>query len=127
MLEVIERISGVLTPVLVAVITVYGGVLVAKLNKVRTNVAQVQNDIITNHGSKNIGDAIDRLTTKVNVISDNQDQLRNDVRSLKRHDDEVDTRLDSIEQFSQDTKDAVTDSIRVIKPFHALVDKLKGK
>ncbi|QFP95353.1 membrane protein [Microbacterium phage YuuY] len=127
MLEVIERISAVLTPVLVAVITVYGGVLVAKLNKVKTNVEKVQTDIITNHGSKNIGDAIDRLTTKVSVISDNQDQLILDVKALKQHDTEVDSRLDTIEDSSRETKDAVTDSIRVVKPFHALVDKLKGK
>ena len=134
MLDAIERILGVLMPLLVASTTVYGGVLVAKLNKVKenvanvqTNVEQVQKDIITNHGSKNIGDAIDRLTTKVTVLGDNQDQLILDVKALKTHDAEVDSRLDTIEHASQETKDAVTDSIRVIKPFHTLVDKLKGK
>ncbi|QDK02417.1 membrane protein [Microbacterium phage Nucci] len=127
MLEVIERIGAVLTPLFVAVITVYGGVMVAKINKVKANVEKVQSDIITNHGSKNIGDAIDRLTTRVMVISDNQDQLILDVKALKAHDAEVDTRLDNIDKSSQDTKDAVSDTIRVVKPFHALVDKLKGK
>lgn len=127
MLEVIERILGVLTPLLVAVITVYGGVLVAKLNKVNNRVEKVQSDIITNHGSKNIGDAIDRLTTKVHVISDNQDQMILDVRALKVHDTEVDSRLDHIEGTSRDTQKAVTDSIRVVKPFHSLVDKLRSK
>ncbi|USH44774.1 membrane protein [Microbacterium phage Juanyo] len=127
MLEVIERIGAVITPVLVTVITVFGGVLVARINKVNNKVEKVQSDIVTNHGSKNIGDAIDRLTTRVMVISDNQDQLILDVKALKKHDAEVDTRLDHIEQSSQETKDAVTDSIRVVKPFHALVDKLKGK
>ncbi|AXH48596.1 membrane protein [Microbacterium phage Sansa] len=126
MLEVIERIGVVLTPILVTVITVYGGVLVARLNKVNNKVEKVQSDIITNHGSKNIGDAIDRLTTKVGAISENQDRLILDVAALKRHDAEVDTRLDNIDKSSTDTRNAVTDTIRVVKPFHALVDKLKG-
>lgn len=127
MLEVIERIGAVITPILVTVITVFGGVLVARINKVNNKVEKVQSDIVTNHGSKNIGDAIDRLTTRVMVISDNQDQLILDVKALKQHDAEVDTRLDHIEQSSQETKDAVTDSIRIVRPFHAFVDKLKGK
>ncbi|WNN93825.1 membrane protein [Microbacterium phage Zenitsu] len=126
MLEVIERIGAVLTPILVTVITVYGGVLVARINKVKTKVEKVQSDIITNHGSKNIGDAIDRLTTKVGAISENQDRLILDVAALKRHDAEVDTRLDNIDKSSTDTRNAVTDTIRVVKPFHKLVDKLKG-
>ncbi|AUX83362.1 membrane protein [Microbacterium phage Eleri] len=126
MLEVIERIGAVLTPILVTVITVYGGVLVARLNKVNNKVEKVQSDIITNHGSKNIGDAIDRLTTKVGAISENQDRLILDVAALKRHDAEVDTRLDNIDKSSTDTRNAVTDTIRVVKPFHKLVDKLKG-
>ncbi|QDF15753.1 membrane protein [Microbacterium phage Finny] len=126
MLEVIERIGAVLTPILVTVITVYGGVLVARINKVKTKVEKVQSDIITNHGSKNIGDAIDRLTTKVGAISENQDRLILDVAALKRHDAEVDTRLDNIDKASSDTRNAVTDTIRVVKPFHKLVDKLKG-
>lgn len=133
MLEVFERILNALTPLLVAVTAAGGGILVAKINKIKTQVAeasakvsQVQTDIVTNHGSKNIGDAIDRLTTHVFDISAKQDQLILDVAALKDHDTEVDSRLDHIEQSSQETKDAVTDSIRVVKPFRALIDRLKG-
>lgn len=126
MIEDIERILAALTPLLVAATAAFSGILVAKINNVKNKVEKVQTDIITNHGSKNIGDAIDRLTTKVTVISDNQDQLILDVKALKQHDAEVDTRLDQIDESSRVTKDAVTDTIRVVKPFHKIVDKLKG-
>lgn len=133
MLEVVERILNALTPLLVALTTVYGGVLVAKINKVQketkeanAKVAQVQQDIVTNHGSKNIGDAIDRLWEKLTKVSTTQDTLVRDVKELKDRDQAMDERLETIENAAGATKDAVTDSIRIVKPFHKLVDKLKG-
>ncbi|QBZ73251.1 membrane protein [Microbacterium phage Theresita] len=104
MLEAIERILSVLTPVFVAATTAYGAVLVAKISKVQkdtkaTNekVTKVQKDIVTNHGSKNLGDAIDRLTTKVNTISDNQDDLISTVKGMQARDESLEARMLSME------------------------------
>jgi cytochrome c556 len=133
MLEAIERILNALTPLLVALVAAYGGVLVAKVNKVQretkathAKVEQVQNDIITNHGSKNIGDAIDRLWETLSDVKATQDTLVQDVQELKDQDRSLDARLDNIEHASEETKEAVTDSIRIPKPLHALVEKIKG-
>lgn len=104
MLEAIERILSALTPIFVAATTAYGAVLVAKINKVQkdakdTNekVAKVQSDIITNHGSKNLGDAIDRLTDKVGRISDNQDDLIKTVKGMQARDESLEARMASME------------------------------
>lgn len=119
------QILEVLTPILVAVVTAYGAVLVAKVSK-------LQKDIKTNHGSKNLGDAIDRIWSKVDVISENQDGLITTVHAMKRHDKELDRRLTDLEETSQetretsqDTKDAVTDTIRVIRPIHRFTKRRK--
>jgi len=68
-----------LTPLLVAMTAAYGAVLVAKVTKVQKDVKdttdkvdEVKRDIVTNHGSKNLGDAIDRLTTCVTEIKKDQ-------------------------------------------------------
>lgn len=105
MLEVIERILGALMPLMVAATTAYGAVLVAKVNKIKkeateTNVkvAQVQADIVTNHSSKNLGDAIDRLTTKVGCISDNQDELIATVKGMQARDAALEARMSAVEQ-----------------------------
>jgi methylthioribose-1-phosphate isomerase len=65
-----------LTPLAVAMTAAYGAVLVAKVTKVQKDVKtttdkvdEVKRDIVTNHGSKNLGDAIDRLTTGMHEIS----------------------------------------------------------
>lgn len=105
MLEAVERIFGALMPLMVAVITAYGAVLVAKVNKVQKStretdakVSQVQADIVTNHGSKNLGDAIDRLTTKVQVISDNQDDLIETVKGMQARDTALEARMGLLER-----------------------------
>jgi len=95
-----------LTPLLIAMTTAYGAVLVAKVTKVqrdiRTNVervAEVQRDIKTNHGSKNLGDAIDRLTTKVAVISDNQDALMDTVYGMQNlKEDDIEETISEVER-----------------------------
>ncbi|UVD40580.1 membrane protein [Microbacterium phage Figueroism] len=106
MLEAVKTIIDSLMPLFVAVVTVYGGVMVAKLNRVQkqtqaTNakVEQVQNDIITNHGSKNIGDAIDRLTTHVNVMSDNQDDLIRTVKGMQSRDEALEARVNAVDHI----------------------------
>ncbi|QDF15989.1 membrane protein [Microbacterium phage MonChoix] len=108
MLEAVKTIIDSLMPLFVAVVTVYGGIMVAKLNKVQketqaTNarVAQVQNDIITNHGSKNLGDAVDRLTTHVNVMSDNQDDLIATVKGMQSRDEALEARMNATEHALQ--------------------------
>lgn len=105
MLEVIERILGALMPLMVAATTAYGAVLVAKVNKIKkeaseTNVkvAQVQANIITNHSSKNLGNAIDQLTDKVQVISDNQDELIATVKGMQARDTALEARMSAVEQ-----------------------------
>lgn len=105
MLEVIERIIGNLMPIMVAATTAYGAVLVAKVNKINkeasethAKVTKVQQDIVTNHESKNLGDAIDRLTTKVECISDNQDELIATVKSIQARDTALEARMSAVEQ-----------------------------
>jgi hypothetical protein len=107
-LEAVKTIIDSLMPLFVAVVTVIGGVMVAKLNKVQketkdtsARVAQVQNDIITNHGSKNLGDAIDRLTTHVNVMSDNQDDLIATVKGMQARDEALEARQNATEHILQ--------------------------
>ncbi|WIC89583.1 membrane protein [Microbacterium phage GardenB] len=108
MLEAVKTIIDSLMPLFVAIVTVYGGIMVAKLNKVQkeaqaTNakVAQVQKDIVTNHGSKNIGDAIDRLTTHVNVMSDNQDDLIQTVKGMQSRDEALEARMNAVDHVMQ--------------------------
>jgi len=107
-LEAIKTLIDSLMPLFVAIVTVYGGVMVAKLNKVQretqaTNakIEKVQKDIVTNHGSKNIGDAIDRLTTHVNVMSDNQDELISTVKGMQSLDEAHEARMTAVEHFLQ--------------------------
>lgn len=94
-------------PLLVAAVTALGGIMVAKLNRVQKDSAEavkkvdkVQQDIITNHGSKNIGDAIDRLTTKVQVIGDNQDDLIRTVKGMQARDEALEHRMTAVEHRS---------------------------
>ncbi|AVJ51015.1 membrane protein [Microbacterium phage Pikmin] len=91
MLETIMELFEAAIPVFVAGVTAYGAVLVAKVNK-------IQKDIKTNHGSKNLGDAIDRLTTKVSTISDNQDDLISTVKAMQSRDKALEDRVGSLEE-----------------------------
>lgn len=107
MLEYLHAIKialDTLMPLFVAGVTVVGTVLVAKINRVGRDSAaavqkvdEVKKDIITNHGSKNIGDAIDRLTTKVDVINDNQQDLIRTVRGMQARDEALEHRVSAIE------------------------------
>lgn len=104
MIDVLVTILQVLTPLLVAGTTGFCAILVAKIGKVQKDtksvnekVDKVQNDIITNHGSKNLGDAIDRLTDKVSSIAEGQDDLMLNIRSLRSRDESLEARLNSVE------------------------------
>lgn len=109
MLEALMSLINVLMPLFVAVVTAYGAVMVAKLNK-------VQKSMTTNHGSKSLGDAIDIIRTKVDVISDNQDDLISTVKQLHQRDKVFDERLQHVEAVTLKTKEAVTGTIRVVRP-----------
>ena len=105
MLEVIERILSGLMPLMVAATTAYGAVLVARVNNLKNEsaethakVSQVQADIVTNHSSKNLGDAIDQLTDKVQVISDNEDELIATVKGMQARDTALEARMSAVEQ-----------------------------
>lgn len=112
MLESLRSLIESLTPLLVAMTTAYGAVLVAKVTKVqkdiKTNVAkvaEVQRDIKTNHGSKNLGDAIDRLTTKVEVIGDNQDALIETVKGMQLRDEALEGRMNAVDRANRQRTD----------------------
>ena len=100
---------NVLMPLFVAVVTAYGTVMVAKLNK-------VQKSKTTNHGSKSLGDAIDIIRTKVDVISDNQDDLISTVKQLHQRDKVFDARLLHVEEVALKTKATVAGTVRVVRP-----------
>lgn len=123
MLEVIERILGDLMPLMVAATTAYGAVLVARVNNLKkeseethAKVSQVQADIVTNHSSKNLGDAIDRLTDKVQVISDNQDELIATVKGMQARDTALEARMSAVEQHRfPDSSHAPTGPVHIKK------------
>lgn len=56
-------IIEVLTPVLVALVTVFGSITVAKISRVQKNIT-------TNGDTTSIGNAVDTLMDKVNCLSD---------------------------------------------------------
>lgn len=106
--QALSHLLGFLTPVMVAIITAYSAVLVAKVNK-------VQKDITTNHGSKNIGDAIDKLSTQVDRIDKNQDMLLTSVSAIQRKGKVLSTRVDTLteatnqENYTTARRKAITD------------------
>lgn len=96
MLDDIMRVIEVLMPAFVVIVTVYGGIMVAKLNKVQKNM-------VTNHGSTSLGNAIDLLRTKVDAMADNQDELISTVKQMHQRDKSLDERLGKVEEVVHDT------------------------
>lgn len=104
-MESLMKLIESLTPLLVAMTAAYGAVLVAKVTKVQKDVKattdkvdEVKRDIITNHGSKNLGDAVDRLTTCVFEIKEDQkamgeriDYYHNEESSTGKHTQPIET------------------------------------
>lgn len=72
MVESMSILVEVLSPVLVAMVAGYSSVTVAKLNK-------IQKDITTNHGTSNMGEAVDEIRSRVDEISDSQTTISTDV------------------------------------------------
>ena len=90
MINALVTVIDVLIPVFVAVITVVGGVLVAKIDKVQKN-------IVTNHGSKSLGDAVDIIRTKVDVMGSNQQDLITTVKHLHSRDEQLGAKVDALD------------------------------
>lgn len=86
-LEIVAAIS----PILVAIITVMGSVVVTKIER-------LQKDIRTNRGSANIGDAVDLIRDRVDTLNSNQLELMKDVRVMKNRDTHILSRLDTLEE-----------------------------
>ena len=85
------EIVAAISPILVAIITVMGSVVVTKIER-------LQRDIRTNRGSANLGDAIDLIRDRVDTLNANQLELMKDVRVMKRQDMHILSRLATLEE-----------------------------
>lgn len=85
------EIVAAISPILVAIITVMGSVVVAKIER-------LQKDIRTNRGSANLGDAIDLIRDRVDTLNANQLELMKDVRVMKNQDTHILSRLTTLEE-----------------------------
>lgn len=85
------EIVAAISPILVAIITVMGSVVVTKIER-------LQKDIRTNRGSANLGDAIDLIRDRVDTLNANQLELMKDVRVMKRQDMHILSRLATLEE-----------------------------
>lgn len=85
------EIVAAISPILVAIITVMGSVVVTKIER-------LQKDIRTNRGSTNLGDAIDLIRDRVDTLNANQLELMTDVRVMKRQDTHILSRLAALEE-----------------------------
>lgn len=85
------EIVAAISPILVAIITVMGSVVVTKIER-------LQNDIRTNRGSANLGDAVDLIRDRVDTLNANQLELMKDVRVMKNQDTHILSRLTTLEE-----------------------------
>ena len=85
------EIVAAISPVLVAIITVMGSVVVTKIER-------LQKDIRTNRGSANLGNAIDLIRDRVDTLNANQLELMKDVRVMKSQDTHILSRLTTLEE-----------------------------
>lgn len=85
------EIVATISPILVAIITVMGSVVVTKIER-------LQKDIRTNRGSTNLGDAIDLIRDRVDTLNANQLELMKDVRVMKSQDTHILSRLTTLEE-----------------------------
>lgn len=129
MLEAFERILNALSPLLIAMMTAFSAMVVARISSLQKDVqankkqtAQVHADLKTNHGSKNIGDAIDILRTKVDEGFERQDKKISEVATrLESQDLMTERRVATLEKVvdtalsvSVHAQRAVTESISII-------------
>lgn len=80
----------ILSPIMVAVVAAHSSVLVAKLNR-------VQKEIKTNHGTSNIGNAIDVIRSRVDVIATSQADVIRVVKEMNKADKDLYDKIDRIE------------------------------
>lgn len=92
--EFLLKVSQVAVPVFSAVIAAYSSITVAKLNT-------LQKELKTNHGSKNIGDAIDMINVKVDLLTTNQNEISSMLRLMRNTDSVLKERIDLIETNQQ--------------------------
>ena len=90
-------VLSALSPVMVAAVGAYSAITVAKLTK-------VQKDIKTNHGTANIGEAIDVIRSRVDAISLSQDAMSASIDHIRFRSDDLSNRMDSLESSVQEVK-----------------------
>lgn len=97
-MEGLLGILDTLSPVLVASVGAYSAITVAKLSK-------MQKDIKTNHGTANIGEAIDIIRSRVDSIGSSQLRMANSIDELRLRDQNKTEKLDDIEDKVKDLFD----------------------
>lgn len=97
-MDFIFDLLTVLSPIMVAVVAAYSSVLVAKLNR-------VQKDIKTNHGTANIGQAIDVIRSRVDVIATSQADVIRVVKEMNKADENLNNKIDRIEDRIESIED----------------------
>lgn len=97
-MDFIFDLLTVLSPIMVAVVAAYSSVLVAKLNR-------VQKDIKTNHGTANIGQAIDVIRSRVDVIATSQADVIKVVKEMNKADENLNKKIDRIEDRIESIED----------------------
>ena len=90
-------VLSALSPVMVAAVGAYSAITVAKLTK-------MQKDIKTNHGTANIGEAVDIIRSRVDGISLSQDTMSAGIENLRNRSDDLHNRMESLENMVQDVK-----------------------
>lgn len=90
-------VLSALSPVMVAAVGAYSAITVAKLTK-------MQKDIKTNHGTANIGEAVDIIRSRVDGISLSQDTMSAGIENLRNRSDDLYNRMESLENMIQDVK-----------------------
>lgn len=89
-MELLAVVFDALSPVLVALVGAYSAITVAKLTK-------MQKDIMTNHGTSNIGEAVDIIRSRVDSISLSQARIMEDIDHLKLNDEKTASKICDVE------------------------------
>ena len=90
-MDLLAAVFNALSPVLVALVGAYSAITVAKLTK-------MQKDIKTNHGTSNIGEAVDIIRARVDSISLSQARIMEHIDHLKRNDNKTASKICDIEE-----------------------------
>lgn len=90
-MDLLAAVFDALSPILVALVGAYSAITVAKLTK-------MQKDIKTNHGSSNIGEAVDIIRARVDSISLSQARIMEHIDHLKLNDEKTASKIGDIEE-----------------------------